>query len=151
MKPLKLRGYNNYDTEEASLEAGIDDGNADGKMPSRAVQSQKDEADINTIVRRFGLTGELPIQQRIPLQVDVDELLDYRTCLDRIKAAQASFDAQPASVRNRFDNDPAKFLDFFEDPANVEEGRALGLYLAAPPSSSSAPGAPPAASGGSQP
>ena len=42
------------DMDEASVEAGLE-----CKDDSLAVQSQRDEADINTIVRRFGLSGEL--------------------------------------------------------------------------------------------
>jgi hypothetical protein len=35
--------------------------------------------------------------------------------------------ALPANIRSRFDNDPAKLIDFMENPANREEAESLGL------------------------
>jgi len=122
MKSVAIRGFNNYDTDAASKDSGLKCMDA-----SKAVQEQAEEADINVIVRRFGVTGELPIVQRIPLQVDIDEVLDYRTCLDRVKAADRAFASQPAEIRARFQNDARQFVDFFEDPRNEDEARKLGI------------------------
>lgn len=122
-----LRAPNNYDVDEASLEDGLE-----CLDKSLAIQSQRDESDINTIVKRFGLTGELPLSQRIPLQVDIDELLDYRTCLDRVKAAQLSFASLPAAVRSTFNNDAGAFVDFAEKPENIGQLREWGLAPPAP-------------------
>ena len=33
----------------------------------------------------------------------------------------------PAIIRKRFDNDPYQFLEFMENPENIEEARQLGL------------------------
>ena len=38
-----------------------------------------------------------------------------------------AFDDLPAKVRREFDNDPFKFLEFVEDPENVERMAELGL------------------------
>ena len=43
-----------------------------------AVQSQRDEADINTIVRRFGLSGELPQGVRAPTYGDFEDIVDFQ-------------------------------------------------------------------------
>lgn len=121
---LKCRSPGSYDADAESLRTGVDDGG----LPSLTVQDQREDADINVILKRFGITGELPTTSRVPLEgIDVDEVLDYRQCLDRVKQANAAFAAQPANVRNRFDNDPAKFVDFFMDDANREEAEKLGL------------------------
>lgn len=124
----------NYDTNEASDETGVD---FSGEK-SLTLQSEAKDADINEIVRRFGLTGEIPVHQRVPLDVDIDEVLDYRTCLERVHAAQRSFESMPVDVRNRFDNDPAKLVAFFEREENRAEGEKLGLLVPRPGASSSA-------------
>lgn len=111
---------------------------------SLAIQSQKEDADINTIVRRFGVTGELPVSQRVPLQVDVDELLDYRQCMDFVRMADASFASLPAEVRNKFENNAAAFVAFASDRENLPQLREWGLAAPVPaePAAPGAPGAP---------
>lgn len=113
----------NYDVDKVSLETGtITEG------PSLTVQADAEEADINTIVRRFGITGELPLNRRVPLNIDFSEgNVDYRECLDAVKNAEASFATLPADIRKRFDNDPAKLVDFALDPKNFEELKTLGV------------------------
>lgn len=121
------RFYKGYDAKKVSVETGLfcrDD--------SRAVQSQKDEADINTIVRNFGLTGQLPQNIRTPSYGDFEGIDDYQTALEAIRAADASFSAMPAEVRSRFENDPAKFVEFCSSSENLEEMRKLGLAVPAP-------------------
>lgn len=48
-------------------------------LPTRAVQSQKEDADINTIVRNFGITGKAPISARVPTYGDFEGVDDYQT------------------------------------------------------------------------
>ena len=122
-----IRTEGNYDFEQVSNDTGLlclD--------PSLAVQSQKDEADINTIVRNFGVTGRIPEGVRVPSYGDFDLANDYRTCLEAIREAEASFMAMPADVRTRFDNDPQLFLEFCADSNNLAEMRKLGLAVPAP-------------------
>lgn len=94
---------------------------------SRTSQEFRDEVDINTITRRFGLTGELPVGVDMVLQGDFTNVLDFRSAMDLVVAARESFDAQPADVRARFDNDPHKFLDFTSKVENLDEAIKLGL------------------------
>lgn len=126
MKPEKifLRTENNYDTNAASDESGLE-----CKDPSLAQQSARDETDINVIVRKFGLTGQLPQGLRIPTYGDFDQIDDFRTALEMVTMAQHTFDQLPAELRVRFGNDPVRFVDFCEDPKNLEELRKLGLAI----------------------
>jgi len=97
-------------------------------LPSLAVDSLREESDINTIVRRFGLTGRMPSDIRLPTyQNFLDAPDDYRGALDAIRAADASFNRLPAAVRARFENDPAQFVDFCSDPANLPALQEMGL------------------------
>lgn len=97
--------------------------------PSKAVQSQKEEADINTIVRRFGLTGQLPQGVRVPTYGDFDAAIDFKSAQLAIISARQSFEAMPADVRERFANDPQRFLEFCSDDKNLPEMRKLGLAV----------------------
>jgi len=95
--------------------------------PSRAIQSQAAEADINTIVRNFGVTGRLPQSTRLPTYGDFEGVDDYRTAVEAVKAAEAAFLAVPARIRSQFDNDPQAFMDFCEDSRNLGQLRDWGL------------------------
>lgn len=105
--------------------------------PSRAIQSQKDEANINTIVRNFGVTGRVPVAARLPEYGDFCGINDYQSALHAIKEADASFSALPAQVRKQFNHDAGAFVDFALDPNNLPQLREWGLAptppQAAPP------------------
>ena len=122
MKKPFVRDPYNYDLLDAGNASSIPDFG-----PSLTQQHQADEADINTIVRRFGLTGTLPTNIRMPTYADFDEVFDYTTALNAIRSAELSFSALPAHIRFRFNNDPQSFVNFCSDPANLEEAKALGL------------------------
>lgn len=118
-----LRAPFNYDVNEASDEAGLA-----CKDVSRTKQSFKDEVDINTMIKRFGLDGQLPQNVRMPVQGDFTDLPgDFLSLVTAQRLAQESFDAMPARVRARFHNDPAEFVDFCLDDDNLEEAKKLGL------------------------
>lgn len=120
---MKFRTAYDGLADEVSYESGLE-----CLDPSLAVQSQLEDADINTIVKRFGLTGELPANKRVPLDPDTFyDNVEYRDCLDVVAKANASFMSLPAGVRARFDNDPALFCDFAEVPENYDTLVEWGL------------------------
>lgn len=122
MKSVFVRSEYNYDTDQASLESGLscDD-------PSLTHQSFAEECDINTIVRRFGLTGELPTALRLPTYQDFEGVFDFQTAMHAIMQAEDAFMALPADLRARFGNDPARFVAFCSAPENADELVRLGL------------------------
>ena len=95
--------------------------------PSLAKQSFRDECDINNILRKFNVTGQLPVGSVQPQYGDFSGITDYQSALNAVMAAQDSFLQLPAKVRAKFDNDPALFLEFASDEANKDEMKALGL------------------------
>lgn len=109
--------------EEASVAASLDFTDS----VDRTVQSGKDDADINVIVRRFGLTGQMKAANVEPFYGDFSGVDDYQSAMNMLVRAQRAFDELPASVRNRFANDPANLIRFVNDDANLEEARKLGL------------------------
>jgi len=129
-----LRTPYNYDVNEASDASALvcDD-------PSLAQQHAKEECDINTIVRRFGLTGELPNGVKAPQYGDFTEATDYHTALNAVRAADAAFMQLPADIRTRFNNDPGSLVDFVSDDNNRAEAEKLGLVVANPTQPNPAP------------
>jgi phage internal scaffolding protein len=95
--------------------------------PSLTKQSFRDECDINNILRKFNVTGQLPSGSVQPQYGDFSGITDYQSALNAVMAAQDSFLELPAKVRAKFGNDPAVFLDFVSDEANKDEMKALGL------------------------
>lgn len=100
--------------------------------PSLAIQSQKDESDINTIVRNFGVTGRVAAPVRLPEYGDFSGVDDYRSAIEAVRAAEASFAAVPAKIRAEFGNDPQAFAEFCLSPSNLPQLRDWGLAPAAP-------------------
>jgi phage internal scaffolding protein len=117
-----VRNPYNYDMALVSQETGLvcDD-------PSLAQQHMKDECDINVIVERFGVTGQLPVRAIEPSYGDFSGVSDYHTALNKIKAADEAFMALPAKLRAKFDHDPNALLNFLENEANKDEAIELGL------------------------
>lgn len=99
----------------------------DGELMT--VQSGKDDADINVLVRRFGLGAEMPPARSVAQFGDFSGVVDYQTALGRLIEAEEAFMALPAEMRSRFDNDPGKLFAFVHDEANLEEAVKLGLVL----------------------
>lgn len=117
----------NYDTDAASAATGLVT-----TEDNLTQQQHKEECDINTIVRNFGLTGQLPTAVYLPTFDDFTEVQDFQSALHTIQRAEASFMAMPSNVRERFQNNAQKFLEFTSDSRNADELRALGLFKDAP-------------------
>ncbi|WP_445712132.1 MULTISPECIES: hypothetical protein [Pseudomonadati] len=117
-----IRNPYNYDTNLASEESALYCSDV-----SRTQQNAKEECDINTIVKRFNVTGQLPVQPLQPQYGDFSGVTDYHSAVNAVIAAQDAFMALPSKVRNRFANDPAAFVDFCSDEANRDELRDMGL------------------------
>lgn len=117
-----LRSSFNYDRDAVSNETALE-----CLDESKAIQSAEEESNINTIVRRFGISGELPNQVAMPQTGDFTNIPDFHTAMNLVRKSQEEFLKVPAEVRARFGNDPAAFMNFLEDDANRDEARRLGL------------------------
>lgn len=129
-KKVFLRDGYNYDTEEVSLSTGTDtsiDPDTGEELESLTQQSFKDECDINEIVRRFGLTGQLPENFRAPVSGDFTGITDFQSAMNAVVRAQEEFDSLPAATREFFANDPQRLMDFVNDDKNRDKALELGL------------------------
>lgn len=96
--------------------------------PTKTQQQFESECNINNIVKRYRETGVIThLAHENPLYGDFSEVPDYQHALAIVMDAEAKFEALPASLRKRFDNDPARMLEFVQDESNYEEAVALGL------------------------
>lgn len=139
-----LRTPYNYNRDAASNETAIDTGT---ETPTQ--QQFKEDADINVIVERFGITGDWPENFNMPTAEVFVETMDFQTAQNAIVAAREEFQRLPAQTREQFDNDPHKLMRFLEDPDNRVKAEKLGLVnprtpTPAPPGQTSAPASSPA-------
>ncbi|AXL15252.1 internal scaffolding protein [Microviridae sp.] len=96
------------------------------------VQRQfKDECDINTVMRKFEKSGVVThINERSQDYIDLIGVEDYHTSMNLIIEAQNLFDSIPAKIRRKFNNSPAYFLEFVQNPENEEELIKMGFAKA---------------------
>lgn len=95
----------------------------------RTKQAFKDECDINKIMDRYQKTGILPDTiHRVAQYIDAtDPNFDFQHAMEQVAQAKTMFENIPAAIRERFENDPAKFVEFCENPANLPELTEMGL------------------------
>lgn len=127
MREVFVRSAFNYDADVVSRETGVDVG-----TEGAAQQQFAEEVDINTIVRRFGLTGQLPNGIGMPQSGDFTEVSDFHTAMNLVRQAEEAFLKIPGETRARFNNDPARVMAFLADGANRAEAIKLG-FIEAPP------------------
>lgn len=104
--------------------------------PETEVQQHfAEECDINNIMRQYEQTGLWThVNQYQGEYGDFTDVVDYQTAYDVVLKADEMFSTLPAVVRARFENDPASFLAFVDNPANTDELVKLGLARVRDPS-----------------
>lgn len=93
----------------------------------RTKQAHKDETDINLIMAKYVKTGVLEHANKHAGSYGFASSADFKESLEIIQTAQEMFDELPSQIRTKFENNPADFLDFVQDPANATEMYELGL------------------------
>lgn len=97
-------------------------------------QEFKAECDINVLMKRYQKTGLFPqYPSQTPQYVSNIGMPDYQESLQIVMQAESEFKALNSELRKRFDNDPAKFLEFVGNPDNADELVKLGLREAPKP------------------
>lgn len=89
-------------------------------------QSHKDTCDINYMMARARRGSFIPPSNKGQYG-DFTNVTDFHSAQNQILAAEATFFALPAELRERFNNDPHEVLAFINDEANEEEAIRLGL------------------------
>lgn len=120
---MKIRSATTLDADAISLMTGhhFDD------QESRTQQHFKDEVDINTIVRKFGVTGTAPASLDLASYGDFSQVESYHDAMNALIASQQAFESVPAHIRKYFDNDPSAFVEFTTNPENHSQLKEWGL------------------------
>ncbi len=90
-------------------------------------QAHKKETDLNYILRDAQRSGLIRHVNKNPGRYDDVPAIDYQEAMFLVTQAQNMFQDLPSNIRDRFSNDPAKFLEFVENPSNKEELDRMGL------------------------
>ncbi len=90
-------------------------------------QSFTKECDINNIMAKYQKTGAIDHVNKHEASYGFATSHDFQSALETIRTGQTMFDELPSSIRTKFENDPAKFLDFVQDNKNQAEMVELGL------------------------
>lgn len=129
--------------------------NADGEIVPQVSMTKQEflpDCDINNILAEFKVTGQirhLAANAAAGVYADLSSVPDFQTALNTVAAGEAAFATLPSKLRARFENDPAQFLAFMEDPANQDEIIKLGLAIdTRPPAPPEPPTPPPGPTGG---
>lgn len=101
----------------------------------------KDECNVNNIIKQYARNG---VQFQIPRPEDYGYHtgLDFRESVEIVMEAQTMFDHLPSEVRTRFQNNPSAFLDFVQNPDNLEELETMGLMTPKPEGADTGPQGP---------
>jgi len=114
---------NQYDTRP-TLDSDLNFAND----PGVTKQADLKESDINLIFKRFEKSGQLPnMILKNPTYGDYSNVPDYQESINIVRHAEEQFLNLDVQIRNRFENDPAKFLGFVNDPKNMDEMEQMGL------------------------
>jgi hypothetical protein len=117
---------------------------ADGKLKRNPVyvdcsedeiiteQNHKQEVDINNIIRRHGLDMIQATSKLSSINFQFDDVTgnDFQEAMNKVLKAQDTFDTLPSVIRKEFDNNPAIFLDFIQNPENKDRMIEMGLAQA---------------------
>jgi len=97
--------------------------------PILTEQSHKNDVDINYIVKKHGIDmiQQTALLKSAEYQFDDVPGNDFQEAMLLVTKAQQTFDDLPSDIRKKFDNEPAKFLDFVQDPKNTDQMVEMGL------------------------
>ncbi len=93
----------------------------------RTKQSFAYECEINNIMAKYQKTGAIAHVNQHAENYDFASSLDFADAMRLVVTAQDMFNGLPSSIRSRFANDPAQFLDFVQDADNEAEMKEMGL------------------------
>jgi len=90
-------------------------------------QHHAENCDINKILAQFMETGILPTStNNDPQYGDVSEH-NFQEVQNQLATAKSLFEELPDPVKAQFENKPFKFLQFAEDPKNMDTLVEMGL------------------------
>lgn len=102
--------------------------------PSLTEQSHKKRCDTTHIVTQYLKTG-VTDHMNVHSEINSYEVhnLDFKTAQDMVASGNSAFAELPFKIRKQFDHSPAQFVEFAQNPKNLDKMRDLGLANPLPP------------------
>ncbi len=98
----------------------------------RTKEAFKDETDINKILKRAQKTGTISHMNRHQGRYADFSGFDFFEAQLKLTAGREIFDELPSEIRNEFNQNPARFFAFVNDPENKDRLAELLPALAEP-------------------
>jgi phage internal scaffolding protein len=90
-------------------------------------QAHKQETDMNYILRDYKRTGFIRHAKDNQGKYDDISVQDFQEAMFVVAEANNMFAELPANIRKDFNNDPAQFLGFVQNPNNQETLQKMGI------------------------
>lgn len=98
------------------------------KQPSMTEQAHKAECDIHGILNKHKKTGILShVAQYKGEYSNMIDAPDFHEMQNIIADAKTMFESVPSHIRKEFNNDAGQYLEFMQNPDNVEKIQQYGL------------------------
>lgn len=81
-------------------------------------QNHKGAVDINKIVATHGIDRIAETQQVMALSFDTDPYNNFQEMMEMVAKGREAFMSLPAETRDEFRNDPARYMDYVQNPDN---------------------------------
>lgn len=95
---------------------------------SMTEQHHKDDVNILSIIKKYDKTGIINhTAKHAGTYSDMISAPDFQEAQYAIAQAETMFESIPARIRQEFDNDPANFLGFIQNPQNREAIEEYGF------------------------
>lgn len=98
------------------------------ETPSMTQQHFKDSCDINNILARYQETGVLEHVKTHGENYGFMSGQTFHEIMSQLTLAQSMFNDLPSEAREFFDHDPAKFLDYVDNP-DIEDAAKRSQML----------------------
>lgn len=133
--PARIVWRQQYDYNRDAIERALSDSRPVGDTMTE--QHHAADADLNVVLRRFGVTDGSKIPTDAGIRIDpswygdFSNAVDLHTALEQMRAAEERFMTLPAELRAKFDNRWTHLHDWVNDPRNLDE--AIALKMLTPP------------------
>lgn len=94
----------------------------------KTLQSHKDDCNINKIIAHHDKTGLIRHVATANLEYTDAPNIDFHEAMNVVAEGKSQFELLPSGIRNKFENNIGKYMDFIHDPKNIEEATELGIF-----------------------
>ena len=90
-------------------------------------QSHLEQCDINIILHDYSRTGFMRHAKQNQGRYDDVSAMDFQKSMETVANVKSMFEGLPSEVRKEFGHDPKHFLQYVQDPKNVNELAKRGV------------------------